>query len=60
MSRLHFLNFCEQLQCLSLLGCPVAKIHNFEKKVHTILPNLNQLNGNQALGKSNKYNLNLN
>lgn len=51
LTRLHFLNFCEQLQCLSLTGCPVAKIVNFEKKVCEILPNLNQLNGNQTLGK---------
>lgn len=51
LTRLHFLNFCEQLQCLSLTGCPVAKIDNFDKKVHTILPNLTQFNGNKALGK---------
>lgn len=51
LTRLHFLNFCEQLQCLSLSGCPVAKIESFNEKVHAILPNLNQLNGNQTLGK---------
>lgn len=51
LTRLHFLNFCEKLRCLSLSGCPVAKIENFEKKVHTILPDLNKLNGNQTLGK---------
>lgn len=51
LTRLHFLNFCEQLRSLSLSGCPVAKIESFEKKVFTILPNLNQLDGNQTLGK---------
>lgn len=51
LTKLHYLNFCEQLQCLSLSGCPVAKIKHFDKKVHTILPNLNQLNGNKTLGK---------
>lgn len=51
LTRLHFLNFCEQLQNLSLSGCPVAKIENFEKKVRNILPNINQFNGNQTLGK---------
>ncbi|KAL4143032.1 hypothetical protein QTP88_005408 [Uroleucon formosanum] len=49
LTRLHFLNFCEQLQCLSLSGCPVAKIENFEKNVRNILPNLNNFNGNQSL-----------
>lgn len=51
LTRIHFLNFCEQLQNVSLSGCPVAKIDNFEKKVRTILPNINQLNGNRSLGK---------
>lgn len=51
LTKLHFLNFCEQLQNLSLSGCPVAKIENFEKKVNEILPNVKQLNGNQTLGK---------
>jgi len=50
LTRLHFLNFCEQLHSLSLAGCPVAKIENFEKKVHNILPNITQFNGNQTLG----------
>ncbi|VVC44596.1 Leucine-rich repeat,Leucine-rich repeat domain, L domain-like [Cinara cedri] len=49
LTKLHFLNFCEQLQNVSLSGCPVAKMDNFDKKVHAILPNLNQLNGNQTL-----------
>jgi len=51
LTRLHFLNFCEQLRCLSLSGCPVAKVENFEKNVRNILPNLNHFNGNQSLGK---------
>lgn len=51
LTRLHFLNFCEQLQNLSLTGCPVAKVEHFEKNVHSILPNLNHLNGNVTLGK---------
>lgn len=51
LKKLHFLNFCEQLQYLSLSGCPVVKIENFEKKVGKILPNLKQINGNQTLGK---------
>lgn len=51
LTRLHFLNFCEKLQNLSLVGCPVAKIDNFEKKVNEILPNVKKLNGNQTLGK---------
>lgn len=51
LTRLHFLNFCEQLQYLSLSECPVTKIENFEKNVRDILPNLTQLNGNQTLGK---------
>lgn len=51
LTKLHFLNFCEQLQNLSLSGCPVTKIENFEKKVNEILPNVKQLNGNQTLGK---------
>lgn len=50
LTRIHFLNFCEQLQNVSLSGCPVTKIDNFEKKVHSILPNINRLNGNQTLG----------
>lgn len=53
LTRLHFLNFCEQLQSLSLTGCPVAKVENFEKNVRNILPNLNHFNGNQTLGKKN-------
>eukprot|EP00102_Acyrthosiphon_pisum_P023794 XP_016661004.1 PREDICTED: uncharacterized protein LOC107884077 isoform X2 [Acyrthosiphon pisum] len=48
LTRLHFLNFCEQLRCLSLSGCPVAKVENFEKNVRNILPNLNHFNGNQT------------
>lgn len=51
LTKVHFLNFCEQLQNLSLSGCPVAKIENFEKKINEILPNVKQLNGNQTLGK---------
>jgi len=51
LTRLHFLNFCEQLKSLSLSGCPVAKVENFEKNVRSILPNLNHFNGNQTLGK---------
>ncbi|XP_025199204.1 acidic leucine-rich nuclear phosphoprotein 32 family member E-like isoform X3 [Melanaphis sacchari] len=49
LTRLHFLNFCEQLQSLSLSGCPVAKVEDFEKNVRNILPNLNHLNGNKTL-----------
>ncbi|XP_025425987.1 adenylate cyclase-like [Sipha flava] len=48
LTRLHFLNFCEHLRCLSLTGCPVAKIENFEKNIREILPNLEQFNGNQT------------
>jgi hypothetical protein len=51
LTRLHFLNFCEQLRCLSLTGCPVAKIENFEKNIREILPNLEQFNGNQTAGE---------
>lgn len=51
LTRLHFLNFCEQLQFLSLSGCPVTKVENFEQNVRNILPNLNHFNGNQILGK---------
>jgi len=54
LTRLHFLNFCEQLQSLTLSGCPVAKIENFEKEVRNILPNINQFNGNQTLGNYTK------
>lgn len=58
LTKLHFLNFCEQLQYLSLSGCPVVKIENFEKKVSAILPNLKQINGNQTVGKKINYYLN--
>lgn len=51
LTRLHFLNFCEQLRYLSLTGCPVAKIEGFEKNVRDILPNLKQFNGNQTVGE---------
>jgi len=51
LTRLHFLNFCEQLRSLSLSGCPVTKVENFEQNVRDILPNLNHFNGNQTLSK---------
>ncbi|XP_050441482.1 leucine-rich repeat-containing protein 56-like [Adelges cooleyi] len=52
LSKLHFLNFCERLRCLTLSGCPVAKIEDFNKKIREILPKLSELNGIQSLGKA--------
>lgn len=57
LTRLHFLNFCEQLKNVSLSGCPVAKIENFEQKVNEILPNVKQLNGNETLGTLTNFSL---
>ncbi|XP_050519980.1 acidic leucine-rich nuclear phosphoprotein 32-related protein-like [Daktulosphaira vitifoliae] len=45
--KLHFLNFCKELHTLTLTGCPVTKIENFEKRVFEILPHIKELNGNQ-------------
>jgi len=50
LTRLHYLNFCEKLKCLSLSGCPVTKIDNFEDLVTEMLPHVYRLNGNQTSG----------